>query len=326
MNYLTAPQVKDIVRLCGQQIRLFLSESDAANFRGDAKTAIAAFKETPEEFSDEALLAKGSDVSQAHKFPVRIELRGASSVGAAQVVAKGVWGKARTTAIKSLRKELVPYKDELIVRTAGSSSFEFNRAGVDKSLPIRFLQVAWEDILDQMGYVPGKINSRKDRIVIAADGDGTLYEGPKTTHLPTVKDSPAFVPLLNYIKNGGIFMLVSGNDLNRTFKRLIEGMPKEVYSRLLLAANGGADMACVSPEGKPVFIKDYRTTALDVAAEKNRVPILDIYYLGDDDALDGNDRAAFETVGPKRAVLVRTLFDTQAFLEKWLHERKISPA
>lgn len=324
MNYLTNAQAKRIIHLSGAQIRLFLGKAELKDFTGDAKAAITAFHKDPADFSDEVLLVKGANVESAHRFPVRIELRGSSADGAAQVVAKGIWGKARSAAIKVLRKEIEKHNDPLLVRTAGSSSFEFNRVGVDKSLPLRFLQARFDQVLNQMEYAPGVIDSRANRIVIAADGDGTIYEGPRTTHLPGLKDSPAFASIATYLRSGGIFMLVSGNDLNRTFKRLVTGLPNDVYSRILLSGNGGADLACVSPDGKPVYVKNYRQTALDVVAEKTKAPALDMYYIGDDDAFDGNDRAAFEAVGPKRAVLVRTLFDTQAFMEKWLNERKIS--
>lgn len=325
MTYLTTPQVKTIVHLSGTHIRIFLGNADPKDFAGDASASIAMFHEAPASFSDEALLEKGANVDDAHQYPVRIELRGINSEGAAQVVAKGIWGKAREKAIQALRKELQGQPYPLLVRTAGSSSFEFNRRGVDKSLPIRYLRARWEQVLDQMGYVPGKgINSRLSRIVIAADGDGTIYDGPRTTHLPVLKDSPAYAPLIGYLRAGGIFMLVSGNDLTRSFKRLAKGLPEEIYSRVLLAANGGADLACLSPAGKMVFIKDYRQCALDIAAKDQEKPSLDIVYIGDDAAPHGNDQAAFEAVGPSKAVLVKSLLDTKVFLEKWMHERKIN--
>jgi len=39
-------------------------------------------------------------VEQAHQYSVRIELRGVSAEGAAQVVSKGVWGAARKTVVE----------------------------------------------------------------------------------------------------------------------------------------------------------------------------------------------------------------------------------
>lgn len=328
MTYLTSAEVKNIVHLAGTQIRLYLGNSDPKDFKGEAQRAIAAFHYRPAAFTDEELLEKGANVDSAHQFTVRIELRGDRRSGSvAQVVAKGIWGHPRQTALAALRKELQRYDHTLSLRTAGSSSFEFNRAGVDKSLPIRYLRACLDKVLDQMKYTPGpSIDSRRGRIIIAADGDGTIYDGPKTTHLPTLQDGPVFAPLVNYLLAGGIFMLVSGNDLNRTCKRLIPGVPRDLYCRLLVAANGGADLARVAANGKPAFIDDYRHEALEVAAGHQKFPALDIVYIGDDFNPNGNDRAAFEAVGKDRGVLVRNLPDTKAFLEKWLHERKIRPA
>ncbi len=325
MTYLSNAQVKDIVHLCGLQIRLFLGNSNPNDYSGDAKAAILDFHKNPSEYSDERLLNKGVDVDAAYQHNVRFELRGVNPEGAAQVVAKGIWGEARDKAVDVLRKELVRHSHPLIVRTAGSSSFEFNRAGVDKSLPLKYLRACFADVLKIMGYIPGKqIDSQQTRIVISADGDGTIYDGPKLTHLPMLKESPAYAPLLSYLRAGGIFMLVSGNDLTRSYKRLIDGLPQDVYSRVLIAANGGADLAFVNREGKSEFILEYRHHALEAAGFHLKRPELDIVYCGDDDSPNGNDRAAFETVGKNHSVLVKSCYDTANYLIAWMHERKIS--
>lgn len=324
MNYLTSVEVGKIVHVAAYQIRLFLGTANHEDFSGDAKASILAFHQDPNEFSDEILLEKGAHVDDAHQYPVRIELRGINPKGAAQVVAKGIWGVARKKALTVLRRELVHPTKPLALRIAGSSSFEFNRAGVDKSLPIHFLRTSWKKVLDQMQYKPGRfIDSYTNRIVIAADGDGTIYDGPKTTHLPLLKDSPVFAPMMKYLQAGGIFMLVSGNDLGRSFKRLIAGIPPEYHCQLLVAANGGADLACVGEGIKPMLIKDYDTKALQYIEHDYQQPLLDIIYIGDDGSPDGNDRAAFETVGPNRSFLVSTIEDTKVLLEKWMYERKI---
>ncbi len=327
MTYLTTAEVKDIVRLCGLQIRLFLGNADLAQYSGDAKVAIEDFHRNPASYSDERLLEKGADVDAAHQYNVRIELRSVQAEGAAQVVAKGIWGESRQQAVRALRLDLTRHSHPLIVRTAGSSSFEFNRLGVDKSLPLHYLRQCFNETLDKMRYVAGTgIDSRKSRIVIASDGDGTIFEGPKLTHLPLLKDSPVFRPIVAYLKAGGIFMVISGNDLTRTFKRVIEGFPKEVFSRVLIAANGGADLVCIDAHGKPMFISGYRNNALAIVNENNNGHELDIVYIGDDGSDNGNDRAAFEAVGKDRSVLVNNLKDTKTYLEQWLHEREIGLA
>lgn len=332
MTYLTGVEIRDIIHFAGHHIRLFLGNSNPDDFRGDAKESIIAFHKTPGEFSDEALLEKGSNIEEAHRFPVRIELRGINvnrnssyADGAAQVSAKGIWGPARHAAREAIAKELSRFDYALKVRIAGSSSFEFNRIGVDKSLPIHFLRANWEHVLDVMGYTPGPIiDSRDNRIIIATDGDGTIYDGPKKDLLPLFKDSPAFQPLVSFMKAGGIFMLISGNDLNRTVIRMVEGLPAEVYGRFLIAANGGADLARLGAKKKPVYIDGYREHALSIAHGHAHRPVLDIIYMGDDKSPNGNDYAAFEAVGPNRAICVGSLEDTRMFLEKWMHERKIN--
>lgn len=327
MTHLTLAEVKDIVHAATMQIQLFLGHADPEDYSGDAREAILAFHRDPGDFTEEVLLQKGADIEHAHKYPVRIELRGRNAQGAAQVSAKGVWGPSRQRAREALLKEMKRHSETLSVRVAGSSSLEFNRAGVDKSLPIRFMRACWEDLLHKSGYTPGpSIDSRKSRILIASDGDGTLYEGPKTTHMQLLKDSPVFDPLLKYLKAGGVFMLISGNDLTRTYRRVIEGVPPQVYSRIFLAANGGADLAHLALDGKPVVVEEYRRTALEAAKADRKRPALDIFYLGDDSSPTGNDYPAFAAVGKDRAVLINNLNETKTFVEKWMHERKIGAA
>lgn len=310
MTYLPKEDVQTIIELSGHMIRKFLSVGDPDYYQGDSKNSILAFRQNPSDFTDQQLIAKGANIELAHQYPVRIELRGVNHLGAAQVVAKGVWGVQREELVDVIRQDLKAQGKKLLVRTAGSSSFEFNRHGVDKSLPLNYLRVAWSSVLEQMRYTPGPlINALATRTVIAADGDGTIYDGPKTTYLPLLKDSVVFGPLMKYLEAGGIFMLVSGNDINRTFKRLTDGLPKEYYGRVLLSANGGADLVTIDANGSPVFDQRYRMHALSLAPASKQFPNLDIVYIGDDGSPNGNDRAAFETVGFDRCVLVAPTFE-----------------
>lgn len=324
MTYLTSAEVKTIVHLASHQIRLFLGNAEPKDFKGEAQKAITDFHKNPADYGDEMLLSKGANVEDAHQYSVRIELRGINPKGAAQVVAKGIWDPARKSALEIFRKELSRNSHKIALRTAGSSSFEFNREGVDKRLPIMYLKSHWPDVLKEMNYMPGPaIDSRKAHMVIAADGDGTIYDGPKTTHLPGIVQSPVLGPLVKYLKAGGVFMLVSGNDMTRTYRRMIDGLTPDIYSRVLLAANGGADLAYINAQGKPEFIKDYRASASEVVKHAYE---LDMVYIGDDKSADGNDRPAFEAVGKKNSVLVASLEETKSYLQQWMHERKIRPA
>jgi hypothetical protein len=105
-------------------------------------------------------------------------------------------------------------------------------------------------------------------------------------------------------------MLVSGNDFHRTFKRLVDALPKEVYCRVLVAANGGAQLVYVNSKGQAVPVSGYRKQALDLAWDKSKAQVLDMVYIGDDGSKEGNDYPAFKAVGFKHSVLVAPEFLT----------------
>jgi hypothetical protein len=298
-----------LVQLSGETIRDFLSHADAGQFKGEAKDAITSFKADPSDFSDEKLIAYGSDTITAIDYPVRIEVRGATKEGAAQMVAKGIWGPKRAKAASQMAQKCKELRVGIHLKLAGTSSIEFNVEGVDKSLPIFFLQGAFEDVLKEMNYRPGThINSYSSKTVIAADGDSTVYDGPRVGSLPGLVESPVKDALCSYLQAGGVFMLVSGNDINRTFKRLVPALPPEVYCRVLIAANGGAELIYVNPKGQATPVSGYRKQALDLAKDKSHQHILDMVYIGDDGAKEGNDYPAFKAVGYKNSVLVAQEF------------------
>ena len=103
-------------------------------------------------------------------------------------------------------------------------------------------------------------------------------------------------------------MLISGNDLNRSFKRIVDALPKEVYCRVLVAANGGAELVYVNSKGRAMPVSGYRKQALDLAHDKPHQHVLDIVYIGDDGSKEGNDYSAFKAVGFKHSVLVASEF------------------
>ncbi len=286
-----------------------MSHADASQFKGEANLAITSFQSSPQDFSDDKLVAYGTDTVAAIDYPVRIEVRGMTQEGAAQMVAKGIWGPKREEAAVGIGQKCRELKLGIQLKLAGTSSIEFNVQGVDKSVPIRFLQGAFENVLKEMDYQPGsQIDSRKSKTVIAADGDGTIYDGPRVGFLPTLADSPVKDALCSYLKAGGLFMLVSGNDLNRSFKRLVGALPKEVYCRVLVAGNGGAELVFVDPQGRPNPVSGYRKQALTLANDKSHQRVLDMVYIGDDGSKEGNDYPAFKAVGFKHSVLVAPEF------------------
>jgi hypothetical protein len=321
LTLISPDHLKTIIHLSGEAIRSFLSQADAKEFKGEAREAILSFQADPKDFSDEKLVAYGSDTVEAINYPLRIEVRGQTQEGCAQMVAKGIWGPERDQAVAWITKKCKQLGLNLHLKLAGTSSIEFNVEGIDKSVPIRFLQGAFDDVLKEMNYKPGAhIDSRKTKTVIAADGDSTIYDGPRIGALPTLAESPVRQALCAYLKAGGVFMLVSGNDLNRSFKRLVEALPKEVYCRVLVAGNGGAELVYVNSKGEAAPVSDYRKKALSIChsralpchSRESGNPLqqkaLDIVYIGDDGSKDGNDYPAFQAVGFKNSVLVAPKF------------------
>ena len=134
---------------------IFYLKADAKQFKGEAIKAITSFQANPSDFSDDKLVAYGADTVEAINYPVRIEVRGQTKEGAAQMVAKGIWGPKRAQAALRLLKNVKSLGLGMHLKLAGTSSIEFNVDGVDKSLPIRFLQGAFEDVLKEMNYQPG---------------------------------------------------------------------------------------------------------------------------------------------------------------------------
>lgn len=303
-TYIPKADISTIIRLSGEEIRSFLSSAKPDDFRGEAKSAIKLYQKTPNAFSDKHLVEYGNNIDEAIDHPIRIEVRHVLETGAAQVVSKGIWGATtRHEVIKKFREALIQVDKSIEVRLAGTSSFEFNVKGVNKACCIRFLRHAWDKVLDQMNYTPGPyIDSRKTNTIIAADADGTIYDGPKAGHsLPTMDRSQAKEALISWLEAGGVFLLNSGNALNRNIFRLKDGLPVHLFNRILLAGNGGADLICFDAQQSPVWVKGFSEMAL---ADMSAKFTLDIVYIGDDGSEDGNDWAAFKEVGFDRSVLV----------------------
>lgn len=303
-TYIPKTDIATIISLSGQEIRSFLASAKPDDFRGEAKSAIKLYHKSPHVFTDKHLVEYGNNIDQAIDHPIRIEVRHVTESGSAQVVSKGIWGAAiRGETIKKFRQALSLVDKGIEVRLAGTSSFEFNVKGVNKACCIRFLRHAWDKVLDQMNYASGSfIDSRKTNTIIAADADGTIYDGPKAGHsLPTMANSQAKAALIGWLEAGGLFLLNSGNALNRNVFRLKDGLPGYLFNRILLAGNGGADLVCFDSHQNPVWVKGFSEMALTNMSAK--FP-LDIVYIGDDGSEDGNDWAAFKEVGFDRSVLV----------------------
>ena len=308
LTIINQKELATIIQLSGQAIRDFLSTADPSQFNEEAQLAIKSFQANPAVFFDDKLVEYGSVTVDAINYPVRIEVRGKTPEGAAQMVAKGIWGAKRSEAVQYIYQQCKKLGLGIHLKLAGTSSFEFNVDGVDKAVPIRFLQHSFDAVLKEMNYQPGEyINSRITKTIVAADGDSTIYDGPKVGFLPSLADSPVKDALCAYLKAGGVFMLISGNDLNRSFKRIVDALPKDLYCRVLVAGNGGADLVYVNAEGQAIPVSGYREQALDFVQSKPQHD-LDMVYIGDDGSMNGNDYPAFKAVGFDNSVLVASEF------------------
>ncbi|MBF0521886.1 MAG: hypothetical protein HQL24_02400 [Candidatus Omnitrophica bacterium] len=262
--------------------------------------AAQQFQESPEEFSDANLLKRAS-------FP-NITLLGVdqNTGRSTQVKVTGIPLEYRIKAANTLRS--TAGLENLSIREGGYMTLEINAVGVDKSLPIKYVAENFDVILETIGYTPGpSINSRKTKTIIFSDGDGTLYGKPTATANPNLEESEGYNSFIEYLKAGGVYILVTGNDIQATKDRLIagKGIPAHLRNRFLISANGGGNLFFIDPQGNLVEIERYKDEAL-IQLDTGKVNEIDAVYLGDDEKEYGNDMPAFKKIGLNRAISVST--------------------
>ena len=256
------------------------------------------FKENPDVLSDKRLLNwTESDLA-------RIEVRGYNKeTGESdQVVIRGIPDEYRRPYLEALKKQF-----PVSIKKAGLRTLEANAMGIDKALSIDYLNRHFEEILDAAGYMPGQfIDARRTRTVIVADGDGTTYGKSELTRYPTLDESAAKNFLVDYLEAGGAYVVISGNDLDRTRKRLLlrGAIPPHLWSRIIIFANGSSSLDTLSNSGELVEFQGYRLNAIKESKENPQDLSLDAVYIGDDPDPDGNDFAAFKKAGAERAICV----------------------
>jgi len=123
------------------------------------------------------------------------------------------------------------------------------------------------------------------------------------TKIPTLAESPTKETLNEYLKMGGVFLLISGNNLERTQLRLRGGINRAFRHRIILVGNGGSSMAVYGKDGRLREIGDYRLQALKYT-KASRTKNLDVIYIGNDGHPHGNDMEGFKEVGYERSFLV----------------------
>lgn len=323
-TYLTESEVFKISQASGDMIRKFLDflddpseesmywplESELETAVGDDpewKTVLPDYLAHPESFSNDKLMAYGECALTSHQKPIRMEVRRTEGVsGAAQIAVRGIAGDFRDIALAEFESRGLLEYGHILVKKGGHKSFEFNVKGVSKALPLAYLKHFWSKTLDQMGYTPGKsIDARESRTVLAADGDGTLYGKPHMDDLPGLDESVAKDALNQFLEHGGVFILVTGNSLARSVPRLRTAIKDEVKHRVIVAANGGADIAFFNQEGHLITCPDFRQNALNMQRADQE---LDLVYIGDDGDPRGNDYQAFEEAGFARSILVGKVY------------------
>lgn len=80
---------------------------------------------------------------------------------------------------------------------------------------------------------------------IIADMDGTLIGNPSYKKEPTLDESSAKDEILDWLRQGGSLLVVTGNEKIRSIERLTQGIPPDLREallakRLLISTNGGA--------------------------------------------------------------------------------------
>lgn len=251
-------------------------------------------------------LIKNGEGDEAHIHPVRMEVRASQGIsGASQIAVRGVYGNFRSITLARFNQNDDIRARDLSIKMSGRMSFEINVCGVDKALPLHYLTKYWKFVCEQMGYQPGNIiNAFETPMLIAADADGTTYGFPTTKGLPRLEESAAFDAICKYLTSGGIYMIVSGNRMSRTLKRVVDSVPRDLRNRVIITANGASDMAVVQGDGQFMCLDHYREHALDVLEKSIKPVALNTLYLGDDGHVDGNDYAAYDAVGLERCIVV----------------------
>jgi|GEM_PF-7064486 len=275
------------------------------------RTALEQYRQNGEKVLREDLLSK--EAMEQRTLP-RIEMRKAEDGEINQIVIAGPFGDYRAEAALVLTDALGPLASEFSVREGGISSLEINLRGVDKSLPIDFLSRHFDDVLAEIGYTPGPlIDARKTRTVVLTDGDGTIYGEPGAWDplVNNMTNSEAREPLIQYLEAGGVYVLVSGNEVERTRQRLImdgAGIPRHLWNRILVVVEGSAIMHAIAENGNFYEIESYRNKALSESFQAGETGTLDAIYAGDKESPNSNDAPGFIRINliddVNRAVMV----------------------
>lgn len=195
---------------------------------------------------------------------------------------------------------------------AGSTTIELSVKGVDKGLPIRYVQARYASLLEKMGYTfnaSDLINQSEHPTCIISDADGTLWKAPKKGEvaLKTGLIDPVKTPLLEYLRKGGILIVNSGNDISRVAQKINEGLKDNLplLSRIAIFGSGGSTLQVFESNGELKEVPEYRHEVLGKDLDRpSEGHALSFIYVGDDPKRDGNDAPPFIQAGAERSLCV----------------------
>ena len=171
--------------------------------------------------------------------------------------------------------------------------------------------------LREMGYKEGsKINTLKTKTFLCVDGDGTIYAGPKQDKFPLLEESECCYLIKKYLEYGGVLVLISGNEIKRTINRIETVISEDLRNRVIVYANGSADMVIGNNKGEWKEYKDYSNNALKYKNIEQESRMIDWIYIGDDVAEKGNDYPAYNFVGKEKSLCVGDINGIKK--EEWL--------
>jgi hypothetical protein len=210
--------------------------------------------------------------------------------------------------------------------SAGIGTVELGIQGVSKATVLDYIYhtlyeeaapTFFTDILPH--YRPGDlIDAQESRTVLATDGDGTLWGVPATGQDLCANhfgNSEAHQAVLQYLRAGGVLLIISGNDPARTIRRFMTGITDEdavLLNNVIISASGGHTLMVARPSSENPTLADsfqdvpkYREEALRMQKQNWVFPAgTDITFFGDDFKQTGNDRPGFDKVGAAKAFCV----------------------
>ena len=198
----------------------------------------------------------------------------------------------------------------------GRSIIELSIKGINKALPLDYINKNYSRILKAMHYQKQsqwKIDALKHKTIIISDGDGTIYGAPLMNTkdamlINNLGNSVAKEPLLEYLANGGVYALCTGANIETASKRILAAFPedkKELLQRVILISTSGATLNYFTKTGELKEFSPYRNEALNSFFKKPQTSVdIDAVFLGDEYKKTGNDFPGFKRFGFTRGILV----------------------